>query len=547
MGSSRKVWWIGSSCRHEWEAPVKDRTQKDSQCPVCANRKVVIGVNDLSTTHPDLAALLDPSGSVSPSQLTAGSRKRCRFVCPEGHRWSGVIATEVKKQNGYCPPCSGYVVNPGVNDMKTLFPRHASYWNVAKNGPLSDSVSPESHESKHWVCPLGHEFEREIRLYCKSDVPCPVCSGKKLLSGFNDLETLYPEVAKEWHPTLNGTQTPRDTHPFTNEKKWFQCSRGHSWRTVPSERFRPDGATGCPECAAARFVSKGEQEVADFVRSLGLSVRQSVRSVLPKPSSLRFWEVDILVEEQKVAIEFNGLYYHSDRWPNRGSDYHFQKHLAAQEAGYLLIQIWEDDWKRRRPIVESMLRNKLDKGSGPVVYARKTEGEHVSAAEAKLFLDQNHIQGYSHASKCFGLRDGQGELVAVLAVKMKQGEALIARYATSCQVPGGFTKLLKVVERSLQPERFVTFSDNCISDGGLYASNGFIRDTEIAPDYFYFYKGERHHKFTFRKARFREDPTFVFQDGATERELAEMNGLFRVWDAGKVRWVRLCTSLDEGE
>lgn len=82
-----------------------------------------------------------------------------------------------------------------------------------------------------------------------------------------------------------------------------------------------------------------------------------------------------------------------------------------------------------------------------------------------------------------------------------------------------------------------TFSDHCVSDGGLYEQNGFVVDKVLPPDYMYVVGNRREHKFRYRLKRFREDPNLVYQDGISERELAKLNGLRRVWDAGKTRWL----------
>lgn len=106
-------------------------------------------------------------------------------------------------------------------------------------------------------------------------------------------------------------------------------------------------------------------------------------------------------------------------------------------------------------------------------------------------------------------------------------------------VIGGFTKLLKHVEKTYSPESVITFSDNCVSDGGLYEKNGFVAVKELAPDYKYVVRGERVHKFRYRLKRFKNDGSLVFEEGRSERELAELNGLARIWDAGKTKWEKL--------
>lgn len=112
------------------------------------------------------------------------------------------------------------------------------------------------------------------------------------------------------------------------------------------------------------------------------------------------------------------------------------------------------------------------------------------------------------------------------------------RFATSATVQGGFTKLLKYVERTYNPDSIITLSDNCLSDGKLYRNSGFIETKQITPDYMYVVKGKRIHKFSYGLNHFRNDPKLKFEEGLTERELARLNNFPRIWDAGRIRWVK---------
>lgn len=86
--------------------------------------------------------------------------------------------------------------------------------------------------------------------------------------------------------------------------------------------------------------------------------------------------------------------------------------------------------------------------------------------------------------------------------------------------------------------RIVTFADHCVSDGGLYERLGFTAEAELGPDYSYIVEATRKHKFGYRLARFRDDPALVYRAGATERELARLNGLHRLYDCGKTKWTK---------
>lgn len=115
----------------------------------------------------------------------------------------------------------------------------------------------------------------------------------------------------------------------------------------------------------------------------------------------------------------------------------------------------------------------------------------------------------------------------------------LSRYATSCNVRGGFSKIITTVEKYNKDkyDGVYTFSDNLISSGNLYKTCGFSVIEELKPDYMYVYNGVRVYKFNFRKERFQKDKDPLYREGLTERQLAELNGIPRIYDAGKLKWL----------
>lgn len=236
-----------------------------------------------------------------------------------------------------------------------------------------------------------------------------------------------------------------------------------------------------------------------------------------------------------MAIEFNGLYWHNENHKPR--NYHRDKTRAAGEAGWRVIHVWEDDWRDRRPVVERMLARKLGASSDERVNARSLKVRSVPVEESNALLDATHIQGRGRGSVRLGLYDGETLRAVAVFTRRSEGAWELTRYGSACIVRGGFSKLLTAFVREYSPAKLVTFSDTTVSDGGLYERLGFQRDGDIPPDYQYVVRGTREHKFNYRIKRFRDDPVLEYRDGFTETQLANLNGLNRVYDAGKVRWV----------
>lgn len=247
-GTHRKVWW---RCEkgHEWQAVVKSRVS-GCGCPICTNRKLVPGENDLAATHPELARQWHPTknGSLTPDQVGAGSRKRVWWVCDGGHEWQAGISARSSNGSG-CPVCSGKTVIPGENDLASHFPAVAAQWHPDKNAPVTPKqVSAFSNQRVWWRCELGHEWQAVVAARTTQNADCPYCTGRKVLAGFNDLATLEPMIAAQWHPTLNGALTPELVTVGSHKKVWWQCREGHVWKAVVYSRTGPKKC-GCPVCA----------------------------------------------------------------------------------------------------------------------------------------------------------------------------------------------------------------------------------------------------------------------------------------------------------
>ena len=248
-GSHYKAWWICGK-GHEWQAQVKSRTIGGTGCPVCANRQLNPGENDLATAYPDLARQWHPqkNGALTPRDVLPGAGRRVWWKCEKGHEWRALISSRTSGGAG-CPYCAGKVVIPGENDLASQFPEIAAQWHPTRNGALTpEKLTAYSNKKVWWRCSLGHDYQASVGARTTSGSGCPYCTGRKVLPGFNDLAALEPEVAAQWHPTLNGALTPEMVTARSHRKVWWECPSGHIWKAVIYSRAGPQKC-GCPVCA----------------------------------------------------------------------------------------------------------------------------------------------------------------------------------------------------------------------------------------------------------------------------------------------------------
>ena len=122
-------------------------------------------------------------------------------------------------------------------------------WDTERNaGKTPKEISSGSSMMVWWHCDRGHSFPMRIALRTTREQGCPYCTGRRVLVGYNDLATVAPKIAAEWHPTLNGEQTAQMVTAGSSKPIWWRCRQGHVWRTRVDVRAGPQHS-GCPICA----------------------------------------------------------------------------------------------------------------------------------------------------------------------------------------------------------------------------------------------------------------------------------------------------------
>lgn len=295
--------------------------------------------------------------------------------------------------------------------------------------------------------------------------------------------------------------------------------------------------TWCDVCFPrhANYRSKAEIELYDFIKGLSNDAVNSSRQIIKNK------EVDVYVPTKKIAVEYNGLYWHSEEvLSNMGkskiSDY--LKMCDTKEKQIRYIGIFEDEWIRNREIVESRLKNILGVTTNRI-YARKCNIINVSSTEAAKFCRENHIQGAGRSNIRYGLVYN-GKLVSVMTFtksnisRKNSGTWEINRFCNILDhtVVGGASKLFKHFLKNINPDDVISYSDNRWSNGELYKSLGFDFHSMTPPNYWYFFPNDIHriHRYTLRKKK--SDPADL-----TEKEIRSEQGYLRVWDCGNTKWI----------
>lgn len=235
-GSDLVLMWRCSK-GHVRKARVANHVKRGGKCLVCMNRTALPGFNDLATTHPDLALELVDGDSRT---ITSKSSKRFHWRCEVGHQWATKVSHRVNGSG--CPFCAGQRSIPGETDLQTVAPQIA----VEAVGWDTSMVTLHSDFVGEWQCSHGHRWSAAVKKRARGD-GCPYCSGHRLLVGFNDINSQFPNLAMQLVDV-----DPKELKVGSSKKVSWKCDSNHSWLASPKSRA---AGTGCPYCSHNKLLS----------------------------------------------------------------------------------------------------------------------------------------------------------------------------------------------------------------------------------------------------------------------------------------------------
>lgn len=319
----------------------------------------------------------------------------------------------------------------------------------------------------------------------------------------------------------------------THENVKIVCPKHGEFEQLPSNHLRFN--RGCPKCNAN--FSNIEKDFLDFIKeNHNGKIVANIKNVISP------YELDIYLPELKLAFEFNGLYWHSEKFVDK--NYHLRKTEECEKLGIHLIHIYEDDWVYKQDIVKSRVLNLI--GKSKRVYARKTEIKEVSYNDAKIFLEKNHIQGNCISKIRLGLYYN-GELVSLMTFgklrkclgnKDKDGSFELLRFCNelNTSVIGGANKLFSDFINTYEFNSIISFADRSwtMNNGNtLYDKLDFEFVSLTCPNYYYVNRCMRENRFKYRKDRLVAQG---FDMNKSEHRIMLDRDLYRIYDSGSIKY-----------
>lgn len=329
---------------------------------------------------------------------------------------------------------------------------------------------------------------------------------------------------------------------YNNDMFTLKCDKcGHIFSISRQgvNTYSREAKRWCPKCDYKNmtFRSKIEKTLADDIKSFYIGEIQYNKH-------FGKYEVDIYIPEHKLAVEVNGLYWHSDIYHNKY--YHIDKKKNLAELGIDLVYVWEDEINdhNKKEIILSRLASKL--GLSKRIYARKCNIVKYTKDDVKLslrtFLDNNHLQGFCAGSSYYGL-EYKNEIVELIVIGKKRKLMSSEKYKyelirlctkKNLEIVGGFSKLLKHAMSDLNIESLISYVDLSWSSLNKcsYVSIGFnfIKITE--PSYWWAGNCIRYNRLNFTKSKLIKDG---YNKNKTEDEIMKYDKKYlKIWGPGNM-------------
>ena len=337
--SMKSAFWI---CKkgHSYSMVIANRTSQKQGCPYCAGKRVLPGFNDLESRFPKIAKEWDyeneKNAPLSPAEITYGSSKTVWWKCCDcGNEWAASISSRTRGQG--CKICGNK--RGAEKRIKGLVEKGSSItekapwllreWDYDKNLVSPDSIPPKSDKRCWWICEKGHSYD--LRVADKvGGQGCPYCAGKRVLPGFNDLESHDMELLTDWDYENNTIKPSEITYGSKKKVSWKCQNCGRSYLLSVQEKRRRESKY-CPICKREFGSSIPEQAVFYYIRQIFPDAINGYRDY----ALLGMKELDIFIPSINTAIEYDGQAWHDNKKRDN------EKALALENAGIILIRLRE--------------------------------------------------------------------------------------------------------------------------------------------------------------------------------------------------------------
>lgn len=478
----------------------EDFSNKQISCLKC--KKVFINIENKN------GAIIKHLRKCDPDLFIPTKYQRYNYKTINGKYWFlDYFKTEEKKINEFlfCPECQWKTLD--LNNKTGSFTKHIE----KEHGGVEKFLTKYPN-----LLDLFNVFARE----------------KNTFEYFNkdDNNFIKCEVCGENFKTI--TNTHLKTHNMSSDDYILKYGKGHLISNTHLHKYinvlkNIDGDS-------INYRSKGEIEICDFLSENNVVIDVCNKKILDGV------ELDIFLPEHNIAIEYNGLYWHSEK-QGKNKVYHINKTKKCLEKNIRLIHIFSDEWELKKDIIKKRLLNILKKEKK--IHGRKCNVVELTKTEKSTYLNINHLQGNDKSNIWIGLKYKNsvvgvmtfGNLRRFMGSKNKENVYELYRYTSN--VAGGFSKMLKYFLLKYNPQKIITYSDRNwtpSNEYSFYEKMNFMYMGESRPNYYYTRKYvKREHRYNFSKHKLIK---LGYNKEKTETEIMYELGYDRIWDCGNLKY-----------
>lgn len=376
------------------------------------------------------------------------------------------------------------------------------------------------------ICPKHGEFSQIASDHINGKKGCLKCHIENKTKNKNDFikeskiihDNKYDYSLTDYVSNMNKVKITCPEHGIFTQRPYQHTVKKH----------------GCPQCPT--IISKPHQEIIDYIKS----IYDDNDIIINDRKTIQNIELDIYIPSIKLAIEYNGTFWHSynRKESQQERNKHAYKTNLCDNKGINLFQIWEYDWLFKNDLIKSMISGKLSLNNR--IYARKCTVANIDTKAYRNFLQENHLQGYTNCHIKYGLYHDK-ELVCVIGFsKHKSYEWELSRFASKrfTNVIGGAGKLLNEFIKNCDPKSIFSYASRDHSNGNMYKSLGFITTGVTKPGYFYTKNLKVFSRQQFQKHKL---PVKLnkFNKNISESDNMFNNGYRRIWNSGNLKYIKI--------
>lgn len=442
-----------------------------------------------------------------------------------------ISRTNTERYGGVAPACSEEV----VDKMKaTNLERYGNECSL--NNPDVASKREETWNERYGGNPLANEEVLQRRVQTNIEK----YGAESYSASIAYLGKFYDKLVERFKDKVEPLFGKEDYHGINCREKyrWRCCKCGTEFEAhIHITDFDKDDrmTPRCPQCHPLKSgVSSGEIDLLEYVKSV-----YDGEVITKDRSMIRPLELDIYIPEKKVAIEFDGLYWHSES-QGKGEDYHLNKTELCEKNGVRLVHVFEDEWRNSQEIVKDRIKSILGIGQQRI-FARKCKVKVINYEMSSLFFDRNHLQGRDNAPIRYGLFCND-ELVSVMTFGKprfnKNYDWELIRFASKngTHVVGGASKLLASFRKEHEGS-IISYADRRYSNGNVYERLGFRLVGVSQPNYWYVKGFEKLPRYACQKGKLPALLGETFNPEWSESENMIFNGYEKIYDCGNLVYV----------